>query len=158
MTNEWIEKTNEFLEGAWAQAEGSRFMWCPCKSCGNQKRKTKKVMGEHLVNYGFTPDYTRWIFHGEAHRMRDEVVRQRIDECDAAGGIGDMLDDYEEAHFGEGPQEEEPEASTNPLPSARDTTLGKVRIAVGFFAECRLPSVTLGKYFAECNLSFAECN
>jgi len=69
-------------------------------------------MGEHLVNYGFTPDYTRWIFHGEAHRMRDEVVRQRIDECDAAGGIGDMLDDYEEAHFGEGPQEEEPEAST----------------------------------------------
>ena len=50
MTNEWIEKTNEFLEGAWAQAEGS--------SCGNQKRKTKKVMGQHLVNYGFTPDYT----------------------------------------------------------------------------------------------------
>ena len=43
------------------------------------------------------------------------------------------------------------------LPSARDTTLGKVRIAVGFFAECRLPSVTLDKYFAECNLSFAEC-
>ena len=69
-------------------------------------------MGEHLVKYGFTPDYTRWIFHGEAHHMRDEVVRQRIDECDAASGIGDMLDDYEEAHFGEGPQEEEPEAST----------------------------------------------
>ena len=83
MTNEWIEKTNEFLEGAWAQAEGSRFMWCPCKSCGNQKRKTKKVIGEHLVNYGFTPDYTRWIFHGEAHHLRDEVVSQRIDECDA---------------------------------------------------------------------------
>ena len=86
MTNEWIEKTNEFLEGAWAgaQAEGLRFMWCPCKSCGNQKWKTKKVMGEHLVNYGFTLYYTRWIFHGEAHHMRDEVVRQRIDECDIA--------------------------------------------------------------------------
>ena len=68
-------------------------------------------MGEHLVKYGFTPDYTRWIFHGEAHRMRDEVVRQCIDECDAAGGIGDMLDDYVGAHFGEGPQEE-PEATT----------------------------------------------
>ena len=68
-------------------------------------------MGEHLVKYGFTLDYIRWIFHGEAHRMRDEIVRQRIDECDAAGGIGDILDDYEEAHFGEGPHEEEPEAS-----------------------------------------------
>ena len=103
MTEEWIEKTNEFLEGAWAQAEVSSFMWCPYSSCGNQKRKTKKVMGEHLVKYVFPPDYTRWIFHSEAHRMRDEVVSQRIDECDAAGGIGDMLDDYEGAHFGEGP-------------------------------------------------------
>ena len=44
--------------------------------------------------------------------MRDEVVRQCIDECDAAGGIGDMLDDYYEAHFSEGPHEEQPEATT----------------------------------------------
>ena len=58
-------------------------------------------MGEHLVMYGLTLGYTWWIFHGEAHRMRDEVVRQCIDECDVAGGIGDMLNDYEEAHFGE---------------------------------------------------------
>jgi len=43
--------------------------------------------------------------------MRDEVVRQRIDDCDADGGVGDMLHDYHEAHFGEGPQEEEPEAT-----------------------------------------------
>ena len=66
-------------------------------------------MGKHLVNYGFTPDYTRWTFHGEAHRMRDEVMRQHIDYCDADGGIEDMLDDYHEAHFSEGPQKEEPE-------------------------------------------------
>ena len=43
--------------------------------------------------------------------MRDEVVRQRFDDCDADGGVGDMLNDYHEAHFGEGRQEEEPEAS-----------------------------------------------
>ena len=35
---------------------------------------------------------------------------------------------------------------------------GKVNIAVGSFAECLLPSVTLGKDFAEWNLSFAEWN
>ena len=48
--------------------------------------------------------------------------------------------------------------SAKPLPSARNPTLGKVNIAVGYFAECLLPSVTLGKDFAEWNLSFAECN
>ena len=111
MTDEWIRKTNDFLEAAWSQAEGSSFLWCPCNICGNKKRKTKKVMGQHLCKYGFTPDYTRWIFHGEGHRMRDEVVRQRIDDCDADGGVGDMLHDYHEAHFGERLQEEEPEAS-----------------------------------------------
>jgi len=43
--------------------------------------------------------------------MRDEVVRQRIDDCDADGGVGDMLHDYHEAHFVEGPQEEETEGT-----------------------------------------------
>ena len=108
MTDEWIEKTNDFLEGAWAQAKGASVMWCPCSSCGNKKRKTKVVMGQHLCKHGFMPDYTRWTLHGEAHCMRFEIVRQRIDECDADGGVGDMLDDYHEARLGEGPQEEEP--------------------------------------------------
>ena len=103
MTDELIRKTNDILEAAWSQAEGSSFLWCPCNRCGNKKRKTKKVMAQQLCKYGFTPDYTRWTFHGEAHRMRDEVVRQRIDDCDADARVGDMLHDYHEAHFGEGP-------------------------------------------------------
>jgi len=48
--------------------------------------------------------------------------------------------------------------SAKPLPSARNPTLGKVNFAVRVFTECRLPSVTLGKDFAEWDLSFAECN
>ena len=48
--------------------------------------------------------------------------------------------------------------SAKPLQSARNPTLGKVNFAVRVFAECRLPSVTLGKDFAEWDLSFAECN
>ena len=111
MTDEWIEKTNDFLERAWAQAKGASVMWYPYSSCGNKKRKTKVVMGQHLCKHGFMPDYTRWTLHGEAHCMRFEIVRQRIDECDADGGVGDMLDDYHEARLGEGPQEEEPEAT-----------------------------------------------
>jgi hypothetical protein len=38
------------------------------------------------------------------------------------------------------------------LPSVRKKVLGKKR-----FAECFLPSVTLGKGFAECKIAFAEC-
>jgi hypothetical protein len=36
-------------------------------------------------------------------------------------------------------------------------TLGKEPFADEIFAECSLPSVTLGKAFAECKIAFAEC-
>jgi hypothetical protein len=43
------------------------------------------------------------------------------------------------------------------LPSVRKKTLGKEPFADEIFAECYLPSVTLGKSFAECKIAFAEC-
>jgi hypothetical protein len=66
-------------------------------------------MGKHLCKYGFMEDY-----HGEVDRMRDEVVRQCVNDFDVEGGVADMLHDYHEAHFGEGRREEveeEPEAT-----------------------------------------------
>ena len=47
--------------------------------------------------------------------------------------------------------------SAKALPSARQIALGKEPFAVNFFAVCPLPSVTLGKVFAECISGFAEC-
>jgi hypothetical protein len=68
-------------------------------------------METHLAKYAFTADYIRWVYHGEADRVRGEVVRPRVDDYDDEGGVGDMLNDYHEAHVGEGCTEEEPEAS-----------------------------------------------
>ena len=59
-------------------------------------------MGEHLWKNGFTVDYTRWVYHGEADRMREEVVRPRVEDYDADAGVADMLNDYHEAQFAEG--------------------------------------------------------
>ena len=68
-------------------------------------------MGEHLWKNGFTADYTRWIYHDESDHVRDEVVRQRIIDYDADAKVGDILNDYHEAHFDEG-RREEPEPTT----------------------------------------------
>jgi hypothetical protein len=43
------------------------------------------------------------------------------------------------------------------LPSVRKKALGKEPFADEIFTECSLPSVTLGKAFAECKIAFAEC-
>jgi hypothetical protein len=43
------------------------------------------------------------------------------------------------------------------LPSARQKVLGKEAVADVQFAERSLPSVTLGKAVAECEIAFAVC-
>jgi hypothetical protein len=104
---EWIEKTEAFLEQAFTKAKGARTTWCPYDKCANTRKHTKEVMEQHLCKYGFTEDYTQWVYHSEADRTREEVVRPRVEDYDADGGVGDMLNDFGEAHFGEGCMEEE---------------------------------------------------
>ena len=107
VTNEWINKTDAFLEQAFGvAAKGASKICCPCSKCVNRKRQTKKVMGEHLWKNGFMEDYTRWVYHGEADRMREEVVRPRVEDYDADVGVADMLNDYHKAQFAEGRMEE----------------------------------------------------
>ena len=74
------------------------------------RRQTREEMTHHLSNHGFTRDYTRWTYHGEANRMRDEVVRQRIEDHDAdAGGYQGFTTGCHLAHFEGEHSEEEPE-------------------------------------------------
>jgi hypothetical protein len=54
-------------------------------------------MVERIWKNVFTSGYTRWIFHGEAHRTREEVLRQRVEHYDADARVADMLNDYHEA-------------------------------------------------------------
>ena len=90
-------------------------------------------MGKHLCKNGFTADYTRGIYHSESDRVRDEVVRQRIGDYDADAGVGDMLNDYHEAHFDEGRREEEPEPTTkayyNMLSVAQQSLHGHAKVS-----------------------------
>jgi hypothetical protein len=110
VTPEWIRKTDAFVEHAYDEADkGASLVACPCSKCANQKIKSKKAMVEHIWKNGFTPDYTRWIFLGEAHRTREEVVRQRVEDYDADGGVADMLNDYHEAQFPGGCTDDESE-------------------------------------------------
>jgi hypothetical protein len=75
------------------------------------KRQTKKAMREHIWKNGFMPDYTLWIFYDEEHRMREEMVRQHVEDYDDDNRVADMLNDYHEAQFGEERTEDEPDVT-----------------------------------------------
>jgi hypothetical protein len=96
-TTEWMMKTNDFLKLAFGEsAKGVILVLCPCKRCANKKRKNKVDMDKHLLKNGFTADYTQWVHHGEAHCLREEVVRSHVEDFDVGAGVADMLDDFHE--------------------------------------------------------------
>jgi hypothetical protein len=83
-----MAKTEGFLDQAFAKAaNGATDTFCPYRECENKKIKTRKVMGEHPCKYGFMPNYTQWVYHGEAHRTREEVVRPRLEAFDGDGRV-----------------------------------------------------------------------
>jgi hypothetical protein len=81
VTHKWLTKADAFLEWAFGEtAKAMNLVPCSCNKCSNRKRQTNKAMGEHIWKNRFTPDYTQWILHGEAHRIREEVVRQHVED------------------------------------------------------------------------------
>jgi hypothetical protein len=109
---EWVRGTNEFLQQAFGPAaKGSIRMTCPCSKCKNQKKKDYSHMYRDIFANGYVPNYTRWIYHGERHRIREEVVRPLLEEFDADAGMADLMADYHEAQFIQGMEveEEDPE-------------------------------------------------
>jgi len=107
-SHEWVRGTGHFLEHAFSRAsKGSSRMPCPCSKCKNTKRKRKSQVVRDLYKHGFVANYTRWIYHGEGDRIREEVVRPRLEEYDGDAGMADMMADFHDAWFAKGLEEEE---------------------------------------------------
>lgn len=109
MTEEWKEKTKQFIDRAFEWDKTPNGTSCPCSKCRNQKRVSKGTMTQHLVVHGFTPFYHTWEFHGEkpSKRARDKEAEQSTQilgtgEFDA--GIDDCIG---EANASENPAVEE---------------------------------------------------
>jgi hypothetical protein len=110
---EWVRGTDNFLKKAFSEAvaKGSFRMPCPCTKCKNQKKKDYTHMYKDIFANGYVPNYTRWVYHGEHHRIREEVVRPQLEEFDADAGMADWMADVHEARFVQGMEldEDDPE-------------------------------------------------
>ena len=112
-TDEWFRKTEAFLNKAFGKASSSHLLEpCPCSKCANRRRINRVDMGKHLVKNGYMPGYTRWIYHGEDHHTREEVVRPRVEAFDDDAGVPDLLDDVHQALGVDEREKEEMEAAT----------------------------------------------
>lgn len=106
---EWVNKTNDFMEATFGDAPAYVQLKCPCARCDNRRAANKEKMGLHLFNNGWTQNYHVWTYHGEVQRVREEVVRQRLEACDDDAGVADWLDDVQQAQFAQSRNREEME-------------------------------------------------
>lgn len=107
ITDEWMEKTEQFVNKAFDHPSRPKTIQCPCKKCGNRKRQSKEDVSMHLLRNGFTPSYKRWYLHGEhgAKRARTEP-RQSQPAEEFATGFANCLDDFVHANAPESPHVE----------------------------------------------------
>lgn len=65
VSKEFYDGVVKFVNFAFSQASPLRVVRCPCVKCDNRKFQNKEIVMEHLLRKGFTPNYLRWIYHGE---------------------------------------------------------------------------------------------
>ena len=67
LSNEWVDKTKEFLDHAFSIPElvESDTIRCPCSICQNFFRHKRPRIELHLCHNGFKENYQTWTAHGE---------------------------------------------------------------------------------------------
>jgi len=67
LSNEWVDKTKEFLDHAFSIPElvESDTIRCPCSICRNFFRHKRPRIELHLCHNGFKENYQTWTAHGE---------------------------------------------------------------------------------------------
>ena len=104
-TAEWVWKTDYYVADATRGPKTARPL-CPCARCKMNKRQGSFDMTKHLWLNGYMPEFTMRINFPERDRVREEVMRQRIDGH-VDDGIGNMLDDLHHAEQAHSPPRED---------------------------------------------------
>jgi hypothetical protein len=77
-TDEWWEKTNDFIERAFSLATTPKIS-CPCVKCRNTRCADKVKLMKHHIKNGFATNYETWVFHGAKYIViaAEESVNDR---------------------------------------------------------------------------------
>jgi hypothetical protein len=85
-TDEWWEKTDDFIESAFSLATTPKIR-CPCVKCQNARCADKVILMKHLIKNGFATDYETWVFHDAKYTTviaeesaNDQAGADRMDE------------------------------------------------------------------------------
>jgi hypothetical protein len=88
-TDEWWDKTNDFIECALSLATTEKIR-CPCVKCQNVRCFDKVILTKHLIQNGFTVDYETWVFQGKKYTA--VAVEESANDRAGADRMDEMLE------------------------------------------------------------------
>ena len=65
LCNEYVEGVRTFIQAARQHLRVDDKTRCPCQQCLNVRFQDLVTVEQHLIRYGFSSSYNRWIHHGE---------------------------------------------------------------------------------------------
>jgi hypothetical protein len=88
-TDEWWERTDDFIEHAFSLATTPKIR-CPCVKCQNARCADKVILTKHLIKNGFATDYETWVFHSEKYTTA--VAEESANDWTCADRMDEMLE------------------------------------------------------------------
>ena len=90
LCNEYVEGVRTFIQAAKQHLRVDNKTRCPCRQCLNVRFQDLIIVEQHLIRYGFSSSYNRWIHHGDEV---EGVSHAQPDMCSDSNGCA-INDNY----------------------------------------------------------------
>ena len=78
-SEEYLNGVKEFMNFVReTYAEDAKIL-CPCRKCLNRKQEPQGKLEVHILIYGMSSTYDRWIHHGEPVNVEADADAQHVD-------------------------------------------------------------------------------
>src|SRR4051812_44177316 len=72
LSAEHTKRVEEFMQFVRRSAAEDAQVLCPCRRCLNRGQQPLGTVEAHLLIYGMTSTYDRWVYHGEPLHVEPE--------------------------------------------------------------------------------------
>ncbi|WKA12924.1 hypothetical protein VitviT2T_030267 [Vitis vinifera] len=70
LSRDYVERVKSFIQVAKEHLRWDNKTRCPCRDCQNARFNDLLTIERHLIRFGFSRSYQKWIFHGEEHESQ----------------------------------------------------------------------------------------
>ncbi|KAG6532269.1 hypothetical protein ZIOFF_006109 [Zingiber officinale] len=132
---EYINGVEVFLNYAYTKGnpQGVEIL-CPCAKCHNAFWRTRAVVLDHLIGYGFEKGYDVWVRHGEGLINPMDLNGDMDDREDIIDDIDGLLESM--------PQLNIPDSLNKTRGMIRDLGLGIKRLMLALMTACYIRKIT----------------